>query len=640
MKPKPPSLKFVRTSLKKVFHWYKKNWKNLAPSELSDIENSMSTLSNEVQSEKKDFSTKDWAYLKAFTRRKMKKSFFKTLREFVVAIVFAIVVATLIRQMWFELYEIPTGSMRPTLQEKDRLIVSKTDFGINVPITPKQLYFDEDLVHRGGIITFTAEDMDVYDPDQVYFYLFPGKKRLIKRCIGKPGDTLYFYGGKVYGYDKNNQAIDAFLSPSYFPNLVHIPYITFIGKVRALQPNLLGEYKEVTFSQMNQTIGKIDAVTPGNYEGKILVNDQWISDKGPLASKEQNKIQSYGDFWGINNYAMSRIITKKEIQSLYGFSPVKEYGNSEYYLELRHSPSLYTPLLKSHWKKASREFPMLSTLFTFIPIDQEQMKTLFSNVYTSRFTVKNSHAHRYSAFSKGHSQREVPYFAGVPDGTYEYENGIAYEVSLGGHRNEVGKNNPLMQFAPEFTQDLFNTGIEFLKVYEPETFSLIFPQRFSYFNNGDLYVMGRLFMKKDNEKLQAFIQKEMLKESTRDQKHPYRAFVDPGAPLLENGELDFEKIKAFGLKLPEKSYLALGDNYASSGDSRDFGFVPEENLRGGASLIIWPCNERWGIPAQVAYKWITTPNITVWGIVILSILGTIYYQKKQNKKPIYRKLSD
>ena len=38
--------------------------------------------------------------------------------EMAVAIAIALVVATLVRQTWFELYEIPTGSMRPTLKKK------------------------------------------------------------------------------------------------------------------------------------------------------------------------------------------------------------------------------------------------------------------------------------------------------------------------------------------------------------------------------------------------------------------------------------------------------------------------------------------------------------------------------------------
>lgn len=42
--------------------------------------------------------------------------------------------------------------------------------------------------------------------------------------------------------------------------------------------------------------------------------------------------------------------------------------------------------------------------------------------------------------------------------------------------------------------------------------------------------------------------------------------------------------------VPENSYFVLGDNSASSKDSRFWGFVPHENLRGKSFFIYWPLN--------------------------------------------------
>ena len=44
------------------------------------------------------------------------------------------------------------------------------------------------------------------------------------------------------------------------------------------------------------------------------------------------------------------------------------------------------------------------------------------------------------------------------------------------------------------------------------------------------------------------------------------------------------------ISVPEDSYFVLGDNSASSKDSRFWGFVPKDNLLGKALIIYWPLN--------------------------------------------------
>ncbi|MDY3868494.1 MAG: signal peptidase I [Pyramidobacter sp.] len=42
--------------------------------------------------------------------------------------------------------------------------------------------------------------------------------------------------------------------------------------------------------------------------------------------------------------------------------------------------------------------------------------------------------------------------------------------------------------------------------------------------------------------------------------------------------------------VPEDSYVALGDNRPNSADSRFWGYVPKENIRGPVLLRYWPLN--------------------------------------------------
>lgn len=57
-------------------------------------------------------------------------------REWVDALLFAIIAATLIRTFFIEAYTIPTGSMEGTLLVNDYLFVSKMSYGARIPMTP------------------------------------------------------------------------------------------------------------------------------------------------------------------------------------------------------------------------------------------------------------------------------------------------------------------------------------------------------------------------------------------------------------------------------------------------------------------------------------------------------------------------
>jgi signal peptidase I len=70
--------------------------------------------------------------------------------------------------------EVPTGSMKPTIIEGDRIFVNKMAYDIRVPFTHIPLLKLADPV-RGDIIIFDSEKSD---------------KRLVKRVVGVPHDVV------------------------------------------------------------------------------------------------------------------------------------------------------------------------------------------------------------------------------------------------------------------------------------------------------------------------------------------------------------------------------------------------------------------------------------------------------------------
>src|SRR5436305_5498108 len=107
--------------------------------------------------------------------------------EWVAIIAGALVVAFVVKTFLVQAFYIPSGSMLPTLQEQDRVLVNK-------------LSYDLHDVHRGDIVVFKG-------PEQAQGQV----KDLIKRVIGLPGDTVEAHDGAVY---VNGQALnEPYLGP-------------------------------------------------------------------------------------------------------------------------------------------------------------------------------------------------------------------------------------------------------------------------------------------------------------------------------------------------------------------------------------------------------------------------------------------
>jgi len=129
-----------------------------------------------------------------------------TLREYLEAIVIAVLLALFIRAFVVQAFKIPSGSMKNTLLIGDHILVNKFLYGINIPIWDKQIvHFGEPK--RGDIIVFRYPQ----DPS----------KDFIKRVVGIPGDRVRIEKKKVY---VNGKQIDE-------PYVQHVHPEIFAGTV-------------------------------------------------------------------------------------------------------------------------------------------------------------------------------------------------------------------------------------------------------------------------------------------------------------------------------------------------------------------------------------------------------------------------
>lgn len=596
-----------------------------------DMESSLSSLQEAILQKDRTSADTHAKHVEEITAPYVHHSWWRSLVEILITLVVALLVATLIRQVWFEPYKIPTGSMRPTFREEDALTVTKTAFGINTPLDTSHLYFDPTLVLRTGAFTFTADNLDMTDIDTHYFWLFPAKKQLVKRCMGLPKDSLYFYGGKLYGVNEHGEDVTPLLNPGWMEKMDHVPYVSFLGR-KSLSAGEAPRTQELLIRQMNMPLAKL-VISPQKLQGLIQVNNEWIPDNPYEALKTRTKPVTYSDFFGIGNYAMARLLTAAEAQR-FSSEPINQLGKASFYLELYHHPYLTYPLSRLVTGSGNTPQIPLPAFTSLLPLQQENIDAIRQGLYTVRFVV--SHGKATSYFEEGSPlDKWSPSMPGIPDGTYEFYYGKAYQVGWGGHLTELDDSHPLPRFATEHIQELFNLGIDMNTAFsvrgkEPANI----PSRFAYFRDGDFYAMGTKIMSAKDPLLETFIAREKEKEQNATAKKPYLGFLDHGAPYRD-GKIDVDFIRSFGFTIPEKHYLALGDNYARSSDSRFFGFVPQQNLKGAPSWIFFPPGPRWGPPLQADYPFLNLPRLIIWSLAALCLIGWWLFTRLRIRKRVF-----
>ncbi len=118
--------------------------------------------------------------------------FFAELFDIVRTVIYALLIAMVVRIFFFQPFTIPSASMEPNLYEGDYIVVSKWSYGYSrhsMPWSPP-LFEGRILSHmaeRGDIVVFKRPNNDGQ-----------GYTDYIKRIIGLPGDTVQMIANRLY----------------------------------------------------------------------------------------------------------------------------------------------------------------------------------------------------------------------------------------------------------------------------------------------------------------------------------------------------------------------------------------------------------------------------------------------------------
>jgi signal peptidase I len=124
----------------------------------------------------------------------MKEKVLKFFRGWVGSLLVAFLIATSIKSAIADWYVVPTGSMKPTIVEGDRIFTNKLAYDLKVPYTTFHLASWDDP-KRGDIVVFNSP---------------ADGKRMVKRVIGLPGDVIAMRNNQLYinGDSLDYQPID------------------------------------------------------------------------------------------------------------------------------------------------------------------------------------------------------------------------------------------------------------------------------------------------------------------------------------------------------------------------------------------------------------------------------------------------
>lgn len=173
-----------------------------------------------------------------------------------------LIIVLILRSFIAEPFRIPSGSMIPTLEIGDFILVNKFSYGIRLPVLHTKI-IDVDLPKRGDVVVFR----------------FPkdNKTDYIKRVVGVPGDVIRFENKRLFVNGEEMQ---------------HVP----IGRYEAV--NQRNDVYETL--RMKETLGDVehDIIIRPNIIGRGTTGERTVPEGHYFVMGDNRDNSNDSRFWG------------------------------------------------------------------------------------------------------------------------------------------------------------------------------------------------------------------------------------------------------------------------------------------------------------------------------------------------------